>query len=315
MGASLDRCAGFVDGTAIFIAHPGGGLQRACYSGHKRRHAVKFLNVLTPDGLFFYLYGPVEGRRHDITLYHESGLDGVLADAMTVNGEQFYLYADAAFMLRPWLQTAFEGLITPDQVAHNKSMNVPRTSVEWGFKDVKQMCSFLDSPSKMKLRETPVGLLYKAGALFWNLRCCAYGGATSTFFSCPPPTWSQYMGLPAAGVGSESDHPIDASRTDGPPFASSKGAIGGLPEPAGLTCVEYRDLPTALCHPGRDGKGGTSASAFARWAHASGGVEAGRVGWRVGGPEGRAWSARGRARPLRWGWCPSPPSGGRSRPL
>jgi len=34
-GASLDRCVGFIDGTALFVSRPGGGLQRACYSGHK----------------------------------------------------------------------------------------------------------------------------------------------------------------------------------------------------------------------------------------------------------------------------------------
>jgi len=54
----LDRCAGFIDGTAIFIARPGGGLQQACYSGHERKHAVKFQSVLTPDGLTFHLFGP-----------------------------------------------------------------------------------------------------------------------------------------------------------------------------------------------------------------------------------------------------------------
>jgi len=203
VAASLDRCAGFVDGTASFFARPGGRLQRACYSGHNRRRAVKFL-LLTRDGLFFYLYGLVEGRCLDMTLSHASGLDGLLPDAMPVNGEH-YLYADAAFMLRPLLQMAFEGLITPDQAAHNASMKVPRTSVEWGYKDVKQMCSFFDFPRQMKLRETPVGLLYKSGALFWNLRCYAYGGATSTFFSCPPPTWSQYLGLPPTDVGSEGE--------------------------------------------------------------------------------------------------------------
>jgi len=76
-GAYLDRCVGFIDGTAIFIARPRGGLQRACYSGYKRKHAVKFQSVLTPDGLIFHLFGPWEGRRHDMTLYFESGFDAV----------------------------------------------------------------------------------------------------------------------------------------------------------------------------------------------------------------------------------------------
>ena len=158
-GAFLDKCVGFVDGTALFVSRPGGGLKRVCYSGHKRRHAVKFLNVLTPDGLFFYLFGPWEGRRHDMTLYHKSGLDDVLPDALVVDGEQHYLYGDAAFMIRPWLQAAFCGNLTEQQEQCNRTMKVPRSAVEWGFRDVKQTCSALDFARKLKVRESPIGLL------------------------------------------------------------------------------------------------------------------------------------------------------------
>lgn len=194
----FDRCVGFIDGTALFIPRPGGGLQQACYSGHKRRHAIKFQSVLTPDGLIFHLYGPVEGRRHDMTLYHESGLDAILANELVIDGVQFHIYGDAAYFLRPWLQTAFQGILTAQEAAFNDSMKVPRTAVEWGFKDVKQTCTTLDYPRKLKIRESPVGQLYNVGVLFWNFRCCLYGGATSTFFTCPPPTLGEYLAL--AGV-------------------------------------------------------------------------------------------------------------------
>jgi len=52
MGALLHGCVGFIDGTAIRVVRPGGGLQRACYSGHKRCHAIKFQSICAPDGLF-----------------------------------------------------------------------------------------------------------------------------------------------------------------------------------------------------------------------------------------------------------------------
>jgi len=84
-------------------------------------------------------------------------------------------------MIRPWLQADFCGLLTPAQEECNETMKVPRTAVEWGFKDVKQVCSTLDFSRKMKVREGPVGLLYCMGSLVWNLRCCAYGSATATF--------------------------------------------------------------------------------------------------------------------------------------
>lgn len=132
-GAYLDRCVGCIDGTAIFVNRPGGGLQRACYSGNKRRHAVKFQNVVTPDGIFFHLFGPWEGRRHDMTLYWESGLDDVLPEALIVNGDQYYVHGDSACMVRPWLQAAFRRLMTPDQEDCNNTMKGPQASVEWGF--------------------------------------------------------------------------------------------------------------------------------------------------------------------------------------
>lgn len=145
-GAFLDRCVGFIDGTALFIPWPGGGLQRACYSGHKRRHAIKYQSVLSPDGLIFHLHGPVEGRRHDMTLYHESGLDAIPANELFIDGVQFRIYGDATYFLRLWLQTAFQGILTALEAAFNDSMKIPRTAVECGFNNVKQMCTTLDYP-------------------------------------------------------------------------------------------------------------------------------------------------------------------------
>lgn len=135
-GAYLDRCFGFIDGTAIFIALPGGGLQRACYSGHKRKHAVMFESVITPDGLIIHLFGPWEERRHDKTLYYKPGLDSVLPDALHVGVEQYYLYRDAAYMVRSWLQAEFCSLMTLVQEDCNGTMKVPRAAVVWGFKHV-----------------------------------------------------------------------------------------------------------------------------------------------------------------------------------
>jgi len=82
MGAPLHGCVGCIDGTTIRVARPGGGLQRACYSGHKRCHAIKFQSICAPDGLLFHLYGPVEGLRHDVFLYQESGLRWVRSTSL-----------------------------------------------------------------------------------------------------------------------------------------------------------------------------------------------------------------------------------------
>jgi len=239
-GAYLDRCVGFIDGTAISIARPGGGLQRACYSGHKRKQALKFQNVLTPDGLFFHLFGPFEGRRLDMTLYHESVMDSLLSFALVVDGSQYYLYGDAAYMICPWLQAAFSALMTPEQEECNGTMKVPRTAVEWRFKDVKQTCSTLDYPRKLKVGESPVGLLYHTAALVWDLRCCAYVAATSTFFTCPPPRWEEYLGLQEGGTGGVA---ADSADDEGQASVSEKDGDGAgvLPAPVNLDAGSNAD--------------------------------------------------------------------------
>lgn len=90
-GAPLDSCIGFIDGTKIQMNRPSGGnhIQRACYSGHKRFHCLIYQTITTPDGIIFHMYGPEEGRRHDMTLYRNSGIDGIMANSLKVNERQF----------------------------------------------------------------------------------------------------------------------------------------------------------------------------------------------------------------------------------
>ena len=58
MGAPLENCFGFVDGTVRPIDRPGRN-QRIVYNGHKRVHSLKYQAVAIPNGLIANLYGPV----------------------------------------------------------------------------------------------------------------------------------------------------------------------------------------------------------------------------------------------------------------
>ena len=57
MGAPLDNCFGFIDGTVRPIARPGLN-QRVLYNGHKRVHSLKFQAVAIPNGLIANLLCP-----------------------------------------------------------------------------------------------------------------------------------------------------------------------------------------------------------------------------------------------------------------
>ena len=50
-------------------------IQRAAYNGHKRKHGLNFQSVVVPEGMVAQMFGPVEGRRHDITLLKLSNLE------------------------------------------------------------------------------------------------------------------------------------------------------------------------------------------------------------------------------------------------
>ena len=70
--------------------------QSATYIGHKRFNALKFQAVVASDGLILHLYGPVEGRRNDLTMFQESNLSEILNDALFIDWQQHYIYGDSA---------------------------------------------------------------------------------------------------------------------------------------------------------------------------------------------------------------------------
>lgn len=74
------RCVGFIYGTKIKMARPGGfdASQRIVYSGHNRIHCFSYQTITTPDGLILHLYGPFEGRQPDAYTYRKSQIESEL---------------------------------------------------------------------------------------------------------------------------------------------------------------------------------------------------------------------------------------------
>jgi nuclease HARBI1 len=193
---ATQHCVGFIDGTLVEIARPRGMLQRATYSGHKRRPGLKWQVITTPDGMLFHIFGPYEGRRHDMHLYAESGLDNILGENLLIDGVQHYIFGDSGYMLRPYLMTPYEGSnLDVNELLFNKRMSKARVSVEWAFKDIKKYFSHIAFSRKVVLSRTPGGAWYLASCLLWNFRCCIDGIPTSTFFDCIPPRLSHYLSL------------------------------------------------------------------------------------------------------------------------
>ena len=194
--APLDSCVGFIDCTKIMMTRPGGSNrdQRACYSGHKRFHCLVYQTITTPDGLLFSLYGPEESRRHDMTLLHNSGISKALSSCLLINGRQFYVYGDAGYILRVWMQTVFNYVgASKAETEYNKDMIAVRVTVEWNYKDLKQLWCRNDFSRLLKVRQFPVSLLYVAGALLLNYKTCLENwGQVGKYCRCKVPTFDEY---------------------------------------------------------------------------------------------------------------------------
>jgi DDE superfamily endonuclease len=135
MGSPIDSVVSFIDGTGIEIERPRGTSQRATYSVHKRHNCLKFQAISAPDGLVLHIFGPVEGRWHDMFLCKESGIDDGLRSSLVISNWQYYVYGYPAYILRQYLQVGFTGSpITPEELAFNASMSKLRVIVAWAFR-------------------------------------------------------------------------------------------------------------------------------------------------------------------------------------
>lgn len=168
-GSPVKTIWGFIDGTLRKIARPVRN-QRIVYNGWKRIHALKFHSLLTPDGLHVHVYGPIEGRRHDQTLYRQSGLHELLAEhSWSPDGDPMQIYGDPAYGLETHLFSPYKSAtLTEDQKTWNYRMSRVREAVEWGFGEVTKTFPFLDFSKNHKILLNPSGAYYLVGILLCN---------------------------------------------------------------------------------------------------------------------------------------------------
>lgn len=185
-GSPLPNVWGFLDGTCREICRPS-RLQRLVFSGHKRRHVLKFQSVVTPDGMIAHLGGPVEGRRTDSFMLHKTKLLEVIQATPGFGG--YVLYADGGygasqFLKKPNVAPAHGSA----EQLFNTQMSTVRISVEWGFQLVTAQFKYLDYCKQQKVLLQPVAIYYAVGVLLTNCKTCLdSGNLTSKYFGLPPP--------------------------------------------------------------------------------------------------------------------------------
>ena len=202
--SAASDCFGLIDGTVHHICKPWqrgrkrrgirnqDNIQRACYSGHKRHHGIKFQSIVVPDGTVVQMFGPVEGRRHDVFLLNLSRLD----EHMQFLPPHAFGYGDQAYPVRPWLLSPFKGPNKPIyQRRCNRNMRTVRISVEHGFKIVTTLWSHLKYIPAQKIFGTAVSKQYVVCTALTNIHNCMYPNQISQHFALQPPTVEEYFGL------------------------------------------------------------------------------------------------------------------------
>lgn len=93
----FEGCIGFIDGHLQFVRRPS-WFESQVFNGHKWRHGLKYLAIVSPCGLATFAWGAEPGSRHDAFLVSSSELEDVLRDFNDLDPTQLYfVLGDAAF--------------------------------------------------------------------------------------------------------------------------------------------------------------------------------------------------------------------------
>jgi len=129
-----------------------------------------------------------------MTMYRQSDMDSYLCNSLLIDDQQYCIYGDPAYVLRAYMQIAYNGAVLSDaQKEFNSRMSACRIAVEWAFKDIKKYFSHISVSRKMHISQTPAGLWFQVSSILWNFRACLYGSQSATFFNCQAPSLEEYV--------------------------------------------------------------------------------------------------------------------------
>ena len=154
-------------------------------------------------GICPYLFGPVNGSRHDATLLRRSKILEIMHDVcrggpfawqgQSLN-EDFRLFGDSAYPLGDFLYRMYKGVLAAWQAAFNTDMSPERVSAEWGFCKIVALWPYLDYRKKHKILLSPVGRIFPVGNILTNMHIClSKGSAISCRYGMFPPSLEAYM--------------------------------------------------------------------------------------------------------------------------
>lgn len=187
---------GFIDNTILPICRPGGGpirggeqsmrnptlLQRAFYTGWKKRHAIKFQTVDLPNGMNYDVWGASSARHNDCYTLSKSGILDRLCFEQRIWPVKFKMLGDSAYS---------EG-INMQIVGNGRGWSSLREPIEWDYKDLKTQWKYLDYSHGLKLRSQPVAKITLVCFILRNAYVTMNGSQTSLYYRCDPPAFEHW---------------------------------------------------------------------------------------------------------------------------
>lgn len=158
-------------------------------------HCLVYQIISTPDGLMFYVFGLIEGKRRDLTLQCQSQWENVLANCFYINDHQFYTFEDSVYELRTWMiQPFIRPLSTPEQLIFKTRMSSTRLLVENNYRTVKQMWEGQEFARILKFCPASVEISYRTSAIMLEFRIYLYSlGQTAERFKDSSNNLDEYI--------------------------------------------------------------------------------------------------------------------------
>lgn len=140
------------------------------------------------------MFGPIEGKRHDAHLYHESRLNQRMQNLHARTGVNYIIYGDSAYPLTAYLQPAIRLAQGAARILNHR-MSGLRIAVEWNFGIMTQQWGFLDDEKNQKVNKNAPGKVFIVAAIMSNLHNIQYGNQIRDFFKCDagPQTMWDYL--------------------------------------------------------------------------------------------------------------------------
>jgi hypothetical protein len=134
-------------------------LDEASYTRYGKIHGLKTMNIVFPNGIIPWMYGPVSVRENDLGVMNLSDLDQYLVNlqpdvtAALAEGDDvdyFSTYGDRIFgnlrAINSARQPPIGGVLEPIDKSVNKAMSSQRQSVEWPYAVMENMFKILQTP-------------------------------------------------------------------------------------------------------------------------------------------------------------------------